>query len=186
MSEEIRVTNEKTGGQKGQKAEQFSLLPWPALGEIAKVYAFGAEKYDRDNWRKGYDWHLSMDAIIRHLAAFWAGEDLDPESGLPHLAHAGFHVLTLLTFLSEDYEALDDRPETLKRRRDAEAAALAAMETVQKYSECLGLAPEQQVETADGGYRTTDGVGREIIVSSRIDYDQPLPYNQEFDTERGD
>jgi hypothetical protein len=35
---------------------------------------------------------------MRHLWAFWRGEDLDAESGLPHLSHAGFHVLTLLWF----------------------------------------------------------------------------------------
>lgn len=166
---EVRVTNEKTGGQKGQKPEQFSLLPWPALGEIAKVYAFGAEKYDRDNWRKGYDWHLSMDAIIRHLAAFWAGEDLDPESGLPHLAHAGFHVLTLLTFLADtdQYGDLDDRPETLRARREATDALRHAT------LESLGLAPEQRIETADD------------VPSARV-CDGPLPYKQEFDTEGGD
>ena len=105
---ETRVTNPSTGGQKGQKPEQMSLLPIEALQAVSRVYAFGAEKYDRHNWRKGYDWHLSYDAVQRHLMAFWAGEDTDPESGEPHLAHAVFHLLTLMSF-SRDYPEGDDR-----------------------------------------------------------------------------
>jgi hypothetical protein len=107
---EVRIVNERTGGAKGAKPQRFGLLPWVALALIAEVYDFGSKKYEDDNWRKGYDWHLSFDALIRHLGAFWGGEELDPESGLPHLAHAGFHVLALLTFSTETrYAELDDR-----------------------------------------------------------------------------
>jgi hypothetical protein len=107
---EVRVRNEQTGGEKGAKPQAMSLLPWEALLRVSEVYGFGSEKYEPHNWRKGYDWHLSFDALHRHLAAFWTGEDMDPESGLPHLAHAAFHVLTLLVFSEHGYEALDDRP----------------------------------------------------------------------------
>lgn len=105
---EVRIVNATTGGAKGSKDARFDLLPWEALAEIAKIYGFGAKKYDEHNWRKGYDWGLSYAALQRHLAAFWSGEDLDPESGLPHMAHAGWHCLTLLTFAVEHPE-LDNR-----------------------------------------------------------------------------
>lgn len=38
-------------------------------------------------------------------------EALDPESGLPHLAHAGCHVMFMLTWLAEQGEGgqFDDR-----------------------------------------------------------------------------
>lgn len=107
--EEIRVvTNEITGGQKGQKKAQMSLLPWEQLSEVSELYAQGAEKYTRDNWRKGYDWSLSMDALMRHLSAFWEGEDYDPE-GQHHLTSVVFHALALLYFYHHHKE-LDDRP----------------------------------------------------------------------------
>ena len=106
---ETRITNPTTGGQKGQKPEQMSLLPIDALSAVARVYAFGAEKYDRNNWRRGYDWHLSYDAIPRHLMAFWNGEDTDPESGEPHMAHVIFHALTLITFMDEYPEGDPER-----------------------------------------------------------------------------
>ena len=46
---------------------------------------------------------------LRHLAAFQRGEDLDPESGLPHLAHAMCN-LRMLTLYSRTYKEGDDRP----------------------------------------------------------------------------
>lgn len=108
---EMRVTNAKTGGEKGSKPERMSLLPFDALRLVSKVYAFGAQKYAPNNWRKGYDWSLSFDALHRHLESFWAGDDLDEESGLPHLAHAAFHVLALIVFSTvARYAELDDRP----------------------------------------------------------------------------
>jgi hypothetical protein len=105
---EVRVTNPDTGGEKGMKPERFGLLPWGALGTVARVYHYGAGKYAPHNWRRGYAWSLSYEAAFRHLAAFVEGEDLDPESGLPHLAHATFHLLALLVFMVEHPE-LDDR-----------------------------------------------------------------------------
>jgi len=108
---EVRYTDPITGGQKGSKPERHSLIPPEALSEISKVYGYGAEKYDAHNWRKGYPWSLSYDALQRHLNAFWSGQDIDPESGLPHLAHAAFHVNTLLTWSADShYNAKDDRP----------------------------------------------------------------------------
>lgn len=52
------------------------------------VMAFGAKKYARDNWRKGMAWSRVIDAAMRHLLAIADGEDLDPETGEPHAAHA--------------------------------------------------------------------------------------------------
>lgn len=107
-SGEVRVTNSLTGGSKGRKPQRMDLLPWQAVLQVSEVYAFGATKYADHNWRKGYAWSLSYAAMLRHLAAFWGGEDHDPESGLPHVAHAGFHMLALLTYARE-FPDLDDR-----------------------------------------------------------------------------
>lgn len=123
MSEEIRTTS-ATGGQKGVKAERYDLLPTPALDAIARVYAFGAQKYADHNWRRGYEWSKSYQAMMRHLTAFWDGETHDQESGLPHLGHAGFHLMALLTWLEEDGEGVgnpyDDRWSTTREREERE------------------------------------------------------------------
>lgn len=110
FQQESVVTDPTTGGRKGRKPEEYALIPVGALAEIAKVYGFGAKKYEPNNWRKGYAWSLSYSAMQRHLNAFWGGEETDPESGLPHLAHAAFHMMSLLTWSGDDkYSELDDR-----------------------------------------------------------------------------
>lgn len=105
---EIRIVDEKTGGAKGMKDCQVGALDPLALWEIGNVAGFGNRKYERYNFAKGYKWSLSYDALQRHLLAFWAGEDKDLESGLYHLAHAGWHCLALLTFLIRK-KGTDDR-----------------------------------------------------------------------------
>lgn len=132
---EIRTTS-STGGQKGVKPEAMSLLPRKGLAAIARVFGFGATKYNPHNWRRKYEWSKSIDALDRHFGAFVDGETYDPESGLPHLAHVGFHVLVLLTWLEEDGEGvdnpMDDRwPAALERIRRAEAEAAAREEAIQ-------------------------------------------------------
>ena len=97
-----------TGGRKDTKPERFDLIPvWP-LSEIARVYGWGACKYDDNNWRRGYKWSLSFAALLRHIFAFWSGENLDQESGLSHMAHAAWHCLALAEF-SHAKLGTDDR-----------------------------------------------------------------------------
>jgi hypothetical protein len=57
-----------------------------ALGCLANLH--GNMKYGRLNWRAaGIRYTVYLDAIIRHAQAALEGEDVDPESGLPHEAH---------------------------------------------------------------------------------------------------
>lgn len=107
-SDEIRVTDPVTGGQKGQKLSQLGAIDPQSIMEVAKVAGFGAQKYERMNFMRGYAWSLSYDAMQRHLHAFWNGEEVDPESSLPHLAHAAWHCCALLSF-SQRNLGTDDR-----------------------------------------------------------------------------
>ena len=90
----------------------LSLIPPEALVEIAHVMTFGAEKYDRDDWRHdggNTEWSRTYASIQRHLTSFWSGEDLDPESGRNHLAHAATQLLILMTHISDGHLECDDR-----------------------------------------------------------------------------
>lgn len=104
---EIRSVS-RTGGEKGVKLERFDLIPVEALTKLATHYGIGAEKYDDNQWRKGYEWSKSYAALQRHLTAFWGGEDIDPETGSPHMAAVAWHAFTLMTFMDE-YPDFDDR-----------------------------------------------------------------------------
>lgn len=108
MTDETRVTS-ASGGQKGQKLARYDLIPSAALRQVAELYGVGARKYSDNNWRRGYDWSLSFAALQRHAWQFWNGEDLDEESGQPHMASVAFHALALLTFM-EEQRVYDNRP----------------------------------------------------------------------------
>jgi hypothetical protein len=117
-STETRVVDETTGGMKGQKIERFDLIPAEAARQLALVYGAGAEKYDDDNWRRGYAWRLSVGALERHLNAWKRGESYDEEvselAGQPvhHLACAAWHCFTLMTFEFDSLgtDNIADRP----------------------------------------------------------------------------
>lgn len=86
------------------------LIPPDPLIAAAKVFAFGAGKYGDRNWESGLAYGRLYGAIQRHLLAWWSGEYLDPESGLPHLSHALCTMLMLADTADELDGALDDRP----------------------------------------------------------------------------
>ncbi len=68
--EEVRIVNETTGGEKGQKLARFDLIPIGPLTRLAEHYGKGAAKYADRNWELGYDWSLSYGALMRHLTAW--------------------------------------------------------------------------------------------------------------------
>lgn len=106
---EVRIVDPATGGEKGAKAAQLGAIDPLPIMEVAKVAGFGGKKYDRYNYLRGYNWSLSYDALQRHLHQFWAGQWADRESGLPHLAHAAWHCLALMSFYIRNL-GTDDRP----------------------------------------------------------------------------
>lgn len=91
-----------TGGTKGLSPDRYDLIPPKALEYLALVYGQACQdhggKYAARNWERGYPWGWSARALFKHAWAFMRGEWLDPESHLPHLAHAAWHCFTLMTY----------------------------------------------------------------------------------------
>lgn len=87
----------------------LSMVSRELMEAMARVRHFGAQKYKRGNWRRGFLFTRSIDAALRHIAAFNSGEDMDPESKESHIAHA----MCCLEHLLHDYiyrkEQNDDR-----------------------------------------------------------------------------
>ncbi|WP_280837851.1 dATP/dGTP diphosphohydrolase domain-containing protein [Micromonospora sp. A200] len=108
-----------SGGAKDAKPQRYDQIPTLTLRQLAERYGYGNAKYpvepgDLDNWRKGYPYSLSYAALQRHLNAFWSGEDLDPETGQPHLVAAAWHCFTLNEWnhKPELSKQFDDRQDT--------------------------------------------------------------------------
>ncbi|CAB4138393.1 hypothetical protein UFOVP330_30 [uncultured Caudovirales phage] len=72
----------------GEAKPKMSDTPTTGIREMGKVFTGGAEKYGRFNWRDhSVSSTVYYDAAQRHLMAWFDGEDIDPESGISHLAH---------------------------------------------------------------------------------------------------
>lgn len=112
MPDEIRVIDPDTGGEKGAKLARYDLIPAYPLDVVATHYGIGASKYADRNWERGYRWSLSFAAMMRHAWAFWRGEDIDLETGSPHLAAVIFHAMALLEF-GRTHAEKDDRPKVV-------------------------------------------------------------------------
>ena len=98
----VQAPSSPAGASVGVKADAGKLgthlLPTRPLEAIARVLDFGASKYAPNNWRGGIAYSRVYGAVLRHLWAWWRGEDKDPETGHSHLAHAGCCLLFLLAF----------------------------------------------------------------------------------------
>jgi len=105
---EVRSVS-STGAEKGTKLARFDLIPVEPLRLLAEHYGRGAQKYADRNWEKGYEWSKSFAALNRHLWAFWSGEDIDPETGSPHLTAVMWHAAAMLEY-SRTHPEFDDRP----------------------------------------------------------------------------
>lgn len=92
----------RTIDKKDENKPRWSLLPAGTIERIVAVLEFGAKKYQVDNWQGVPDARRRYyDAVMRHVEAWWGGEKNDPETGLPHLAHAATCLLFLMWFDNE-------------------------------------------------------------------------------------
>ncbi len=88
----------------------LQLVPSVATAYMAMGLKEGARKYGPFNWREtNVEAMTYVGATLRHIAAFVDGEDIDPESGNPHLAHAMASLAILVDALEAD-KVIDNRP----------------------------------------------------------------------------
>lgn len=89
---------------------RLELIPTELIEEVGKVLTFGANKYAPNAWReaKPEDYSRFVGAAMRHLEAYRQGEYYDPESKLPHLAHAATNLGFLLALDKGDTDVWQD------------------------------------------------------------------------------
>lgn len=84
--------------RKDFNKRRWDLFPFDAAEEVVKVLEFGATKYEPRGWEAGMDWHRCYNSMLRHLFAWFAGEDLDKETGISHMSHAACNALFLVAY----------------------------------------------------------------------------------------
>lgn len=106
--EEKQMGQETAGRFSAGKIRHDLIAPW-ALNELAKVYTYGTQKYDDDNWWKGLKWKRDVfGCITRHIWKWMRGEKYDDESGVHHLAHAAWNCFALMSYERHNI-GIDDR-----------------------------------------------------------------------------
>lgn len=82
----------------------------PVLMEVGIAMQEGAAKYGRHNYRViGVRGSVYYDSTMRHLMAWWEGEDTDPDSGLSHITKAISSLVVLRDAMIQGMFT-DDRP----------------------------------------------------------------------------
>lgn len=94
----------------------YHFLSVEFLEGIAKVSAYGADKYEPYNWAKGLKYSRVFSACMRHLWAWWRGEANDPDTNLSHLLHAGCCLMYLAHYESKRrrFRTFDDRSKLMR------------------------------------------------------------------------
>jgi Domain of unknown function (DUF5664) len=95
----------------------LDLLPLDLMTGLSRVLEYGQGKYGRNNWRQGAPATEQVACLLRHLQPILEvlnSEDyrdsalLDDESGLPHVDHMLFNVLSLRLALETEYSLRRD------------------------------------------------------------------------------
>lgn len=106
---------------------KLDLLPLDLLTGLARVLEMGEKKYGRNNWRKGAPATEQLASMLRHLQPICevlnADKDanllLDAESGLPHIDHILFNVISLRLALETEHNLpRDPTPAVLNKVLD--------------------------------------------------------------------
>lgn len=88
----------------------LALVPSSALYYMGLAFKEGARKYGPYNWReKAVESMTYVNATLRHLYAWIDGEEIDPESGKPHLGLA-MASLAIIVDSKETGSLIDTRP----------------------------------------------------------------------------
>lgn len=106
---DVNSQEKGSGARFNSGKPDYSLIPMSTLADEALVWGYGAKKYAAWNWTKGMAWSVPFACAMRHMAAWQRGEDLDPESGLPNLAHVACNI-RMLTLYAVNFKEGDDRP----------------------------------------------------------------------------
>ncbi len=97
------------GTRYDEGKEPYHLLAPELLESVSRVLDWGQRKYAPRNWEKGMHWSRVFGSLMRHMWKWWRGENIDNETGLSHLAHAGANIMFLIAY-EQRKVGTDDRP----------------------------------------------------------------------------
>lgn len=104
------------GGAQSHIPYRFDLFPAHATAEVAAVFAEGATKYARNNWKLIPE-NEHLNHVLTHIFAYMEGDRQDN-----HLAHAACRMLMALEMKDDSYDYNEYEPLREKQSRTGSAA----------------------------------------------------------------
>jgi hypothetical protein len=148
MSDKAKETNPKDA--VGVRKVPFSTLSAQVTAEVGLAMLEGARKYGRHNYRvAGVRMSVYYDATMRHLTAWWDGQDLDPDSGLSHITKAIAALYVLRDAMMNDM-AEDDRPPEVKDPNWQARMNVSAGQIIDRYPDAKAPFVRQHAELPSG------------------------------------
>ena len=94
-----------TGAQRdsAEGKPRMSLVPHKALSDVMQRYLAGAEAYGENNWKLGMKNSVLYDSAMRHMMAYWTGDESED-----HLGAVLWNVMGLIDNHNKRPE-MDDR-----------------------------------------------------------------------------
>ncbi|ODS36157.1 MAG: hypothetical protein A7316_10245 [Candidatus Altiarchaeales archaeon WOR_SM1_86-2] len=158
MKEEIKPKDEPPQGKDTNPKETLGIrkvpthcIPTGPLLELGLAMMEGGRKYGTHNYRAmGARHSVYHDGIVRHLKAWWEGEDIDPDSGLHHLVKimGCCAVLRDSQLMGND---IDDRPIRYPGGLNMDKYNKQASDIIDKYPDCKKPFIERD-KPVPGGY----------------------------------
>lgn len=138
---DMKDTNPKDA--VGIRKVPMHVVSSPVIMEMALGMMEGARKYGAHNYRiAGVRASVYYDAAMRHLMAFWEGQDIDPDSGLSHVTKAMSCLHVLRDAMMNDMWD-DDRPPKAKNQDWVQGMNKKASDIINKYPN--GIEPYTEV-----------------------------------------
>lgn len=150
---EVKETNPKDA--LGIKKASLHLVPCGPLFELSLAMLEGGRKYGAHNYRAmGVLYSVYYDAAMRHLMAWWEGEDIDGDSGIHHITKAMACLLVVRDSMLMG-NAKDDRP--IKHPDGLNLAVVneRVVKVLEKYPNCTPPFTEKSIDRdqpVPGGY----------------------------------
>ena len=101
----------KVGLRYNSGKVRADLIPFDVIWHLSKVLEVGAKKYADRNWELGMSWMSVVGCLMRHLIKFVSGNDIDKETGLPHIDLVMINAVFLSRYFRTKKQ-FDDRPKS--------------------------------------------------------------------------
>ena len=86
-------------GKVPYQEQDTSMIPEIMLNRLGGLYWRGAQKYKRNNWKKGMNLARTFSSMFRHMVYWWAGDTSED-----HLAAIIWNATTLMWTENEIHE----------------------------------------------------------------------------------